>query len=77
MPARAMALGDPLCGLQFGPVTLAVVDREAVALESFALRPRKRGRRIEAAGKKDDCALQRFCPCASRCLALVAAGLSG
>ena len=77
MLGRTVARCDPLRRGKLGAVALAVVDREAKALEAFAARPRERGRRIEPAGKKNDCALQRLGPCARRCFALAAAGVPG
>jgi len=53
----AQRLGDPLRGLEFGAVTLTVIERQAVAGKALTAGDGKAGGGIEATGKENDSGL--------------------
>ena len=53
--ARAERACDARRGRQFGPVALAVIDRQAVAVVPGFARHREHGGRIKAAGEEYHC----------------------
>ena len=55
MRRRPKGRCDQRCGLQFGAVALAVIERQAVAGKTPPARQGKYGGGVESAGEKDDC----------------------